>query len=77
MSNIAVDHLQERLRRLQERFLERARGDIETLSGFASLIDQQQLPQSELDKCYQLLHRMAGSSGTFGFPELGQAARAI
>ncbi|WP_228263790.1 diguanylate cyclase [Marinobacter shengliensis] len=77
MNNIAVDHLQERLRLLQERFLERARGDIETLSEFASLIDQQQLPQSELDKCYQLLHRMAGSAGTFGFPELGQAARAI
>jgi diguanylate cyclase (GGDEF)-like protein len=65
------------MRLLQERFFERARGDIETLSGFARLIDQQQLPKSELEKCYQLLHRMAGSAGTFGLPALGQAARAI
>ncbi|MBE0487340.1 Hpt domain-containing protein, partial [Marinobacter sp.] len=77
MTSIAVDQLQERLRLLRERFFERARGDIETLSGFARLIDQHQLPKSELEKCYQLLHRMAGSAGTFGLPELGQAARAI
>ncbi len=77
MNNTAVDQLQERLRLLQERFFERARGDVETLSGFARLIDQQQLPKVELEKCYQLLHRMAGSAGTFGLPELGQAARAI
>jgi diguanylate cyclase (GGDEF)-like protein len=77
LNSIAVDQLQERLRLLQERFFERARGDIETLSGFARLIDQQQLPHSELEKCYQLLHRMAGSAGTFGLPELGQSARVI
>jgi len=77
LNNTAVDQLQERLRLLQERFFERARGDVETLSGFARLIDQQLLPKVELEKCYQLLHRMAGSAGTFGLPELGQAARAI
>ncbi|WP_303291586.1 diguanylate cyclase [Marinobacter sp. SS5-14b] len=77
MTSIAHEQLQERLRLLQERFFERARGEIETLSGFAYLIEQQQLPKSELDRCYQLLHRMAGSAGTFGLPELGLAARAI
>lgn len=77
MNSVADEQLHERLKLLQKRFFERARGDIETLSGVARLIDQQALVRSELEQCYQLLHRMAGSAGTFGLPELGEAARAI
>ncbi|MDX1267069.1 MAG: Hpt domain-containing protein, partial [Oceanisphaera sp.] len=29
----------------------------------------------DITALYQLLHRLAGSSGTFGFAELGQRAR--
>ncbi|WP_323750552.1 diguanylate cyclase [Marinobacter sp.] len=71
------DQLQKRLKLLQERFVVRAQDDIERLCHFADLIEQRQLGRGDLLECYQVLHRMAGSAGTFGFPELGGAARAI
>lgn len=69
--------LHERLQMLQDRFVERAQGDIQTLCKFADRIDRHQLVKHDLVGCYQLLHRMAGSAGTFGLPELGAAARVI
>ncbi|MBZ0335138.1 diguanylate cyclase [Marinobacter sp. AL4B] len=77
MTTAAHDQLQKRLKLLQDRFVERAQTDVETLGRFARQIEQQQLSRLELVECYQLLHRMAGSAGTFGLPELGVAARSI
>ncbi|MBJ6136551.1 diguanylate cyclase domain-containing protein [Marinobacter litoralis] len=77
MTTAANDQLQKRLKLLQDRFVERAQGDVETLGHFARQIEQQQLSRTDLVECYQLLHRMAGSAGTFGLPELGSAARSI
>ena len=77
MTTAAHDQLQKRLKLLQDRFVERAQTDVETLGRFARHIEQQQLSRLDLVECYQLLHRMAGSAGTFGLPELGVAARSI
>ncbi|WP_323753081.1 diguanylate cyclase [Marinobacter sp.] len=77
MTTAANDQLQKRLKLLQDRFVERAQGDVKTLGHFARQIEQQQLSRADLVECYQLLHRMAGSAGTFGLPELGSAARSI
>ncbi|MFV8569735.1 diguanylate cyclase [Marinobacter sp. SBS5] len=77
MTTAANDQLQKRLKLLQDRFVERAQGDVEILGNFARQIEQQQVSRADLVECYQLLHRMAGSAGTFGLPELGAAARTI
>ncbi|MBR9872022.1 MAG: diguanylate cyclase [Gammaproteobacteria bacterium] len=77
MTTEAHDQLQKRLKLLQDRFVERAQSDVETLGRFARQIEQQQLSRLGLVECYQLLHRMAGSAGTFGLPKLGAAARSI
>ncbi|MFO8142829.1 MAG: diguanylate cyclase [Marinobacter sp.] len=77
MTNGASNSLHERLQVLRDRFVERAQGDIRTLCNFADLSDRHQLVKHDLVTCYQLLHRMAGSAGTFGLPELGAAARVI
>lgn len=77
MTAAARDQLQKRLKLLQDRFVERAQTDVKTLGRFARQIEQQQLSRLDLVECYQLLHRMAGSAGTFGLPELGAAARSI
>ncbi|GGC64891.1 diguanylate cyclase domain-containing protein [Marinobacter halophilus] len=77
MTNGANIPLHKRLQVLQDRFVERAQGDIQTLCNFADLIDRHHLERNDLVACYQLLHRMAGSAGTFGLPELGAAARVI
>lgn len=77
MTSGASDQLENRLQVLRRRFVERAQDDLKTLAKFADLIEQEQLVTSDLVACYQLLHRMAGSAGTFGLPELGAAARVI
>ncbi|WP_372964246.1 diguanylate cyclase [Marinobacter sp.] len=77
MTNGASDQLRKRLQMLQDRFVERAQVDIQILCNYADLMDQKALSQGELVECYQLLHRMAGSAGTFGLPDLGTAARLI
>jgi diguanylate cyclase (GGDEF)-like protein len=66
-----------RLKALRIKFLERARDDIRELSAYAEQTRSGTLSAEGLIRCYQSLHRLAGSAGTFGLPELGQEARSL
>ncbi|KMQ76719.1 diguanylate cyclase [Marinobacter subterrani] len=66
-----------RLEVLRYKFLARAKNDIEDLSVQADLIRRGELTAEGLIRCYQCLHRLSGSAGTFGLPELGEAARLL
>ncbi|MDX1558154.1 MAG: diguanylate cyclase [Marinobacter sp.] len=67
----------EKLKALRSKFLERARDDIRELSAYAEQTRNGTLSAEGLIRCYQSLHRLAGSAGTFGLPELGQHARSL
>ena len=69
-----VTALDNHLLMLKKRFAERTLGQLAELA--PKLAKWQQVPCSfdELQALYQLLHRLAGSSGTFGFHQLGQEA---
>jgi len=62
---------------LRQRFLERAKEDIEHLRALAEKTRRGEFSADGLLFCYQSLHRLSGSAGTFGLPELGEAAKAL
>jgi len=66
-----------RLEMLRQRFLERAKEDIEHLRALAEKTRRGEFSADGLLFCYQSLHRLSGSAGTFGLPELGEAAKAL
>jgi diguanylate cyclase (GGDEF)-like protein len=66
-----------KLAALRQKFLARANEDIEILRAYAEQTRRGELSAEGLIQCYQQLHRLAGSAGTFGLPELGIAARAL
>lgn len=66
-----------RLTALRQKFLIRAREDIQDLRGYADQTRRGELTAEGLIRCYQRLHRLSGSAGTFGLPELGVAARSL
>ncbi len=67
----------EKLEALRAKFLERANNDLRELSAYADQARAGKLSAEGLIRCYQSLHRLAGSAGTFGLPELGQQARLL
>lgn len=71
------NNVSEKLKALRSKFLERARDDIRELSVYAEQTRNGTLSAEGLIRCYQSLHRLAGSAGTFGLPELGQHARSL
>ena len=66
-----------RLAALKQKFLVRAKADIEDLRAYADRVRRGELTADGLIQCYQRLHRLSGSAGTFGLPELGTAARSL
>ncbi|WMC10593.1 diguanylate cyclase [Oceanimonas pelagia] len=69
--------LEQQLALLRERFTERT---LSQLNALLERIDTWQPPRSPhplVDALGQLLHRLAGSSGTFGLSELGRQAAAL
>ena len=66
-----------RLTALRQKFLIRAREDIQDLRAYADQIRRGELTADGLIRCYQRLHRLSGSAGTFGLPEFGAAARSL
>lgn len=69
-----VTALDSHLLMLKKRFAERTLAQLAELAPV--LVEWQQWPcqGEELQNLYQLLHRLAGSSGTFGFHQLGEQA---
>ena len=66
-----------KLAALRQKFLVRANEDIQVLRHYAEQTRRGELSAEGLIQCYQQLHRLAGSAGTFGLPELGVAARTL
>jgi diguanylate cyclase (GGDEF)-like protein len=66
-----------RLAELRKRFAERAAGDLKALEQRAQLLQGNGADEAVVSDVCARLHRLAGSAGTFGFPELGQAARSL
>ncbi|TYC57049.1 diguanylate cyclase [Marinobacter sp. BW6] len=71
------NEVSQKLKALREKFLKRAREDIRELSTYAEQTRSGTLSAEALIRCYQSLHRLAGSAGTFGLPKLGQEARLL
>ncbi|PTN39031.1 Hpt domain-containing protein [Desulfonatronum sp. SC1] len=63
------------LRALHETYRQRLASDIPELQNLADALASSSEPAPLLEDLKHALHRMAGSAGTFGFPELGAAAR--
>ncbi|MCS5561489.1 MAG: Hpt domain-containing protein, partial [Marinobacter nauticus] len=75
MDNQQQDYISDRLNVLKLRFIERLRGELAYLSGFADQVRKGHVDELALNDCRQRLHKLAGSAGTFGFPSLGEFAR--
>ncbi len=69
-----ADHLEERLRRIQEDFIRALPARIDE---FASVWDSAEAPAALLKRAHVLAHRLAGGAGTLGQAELGQASKAL
>ena len=74
---MSSNDVQASLASLRGKFLIRAREEVRYLSGQADKMQREGLTVAELSEAYQLLHRLAGSAGTFGLPGLGEAARRL
>ncbi len=66
-----------RLAELRERFAARAADDLKELEARAQRIQSEGADAAVVADVCARLHRLAGSAGTFGFPELGEAARSL
>ena len=66
-----------RLADLRKRFAARAAGDLQELERRAQVMREQGFDQTVMEDVCARLHRLAGSAGTFGFPEMGEAARSL
>lgn len=62
---------------LKTRFREKASGDINLIELMTRDVAEGRGGHDELRRAYQVLHRLAGSAGTFGFRALGGEARAL
>jgi HPt (histidine-containing phosphotransfer) domain-containing protein len=60
------------LAELTDRFIERTRADASRIRSLAAAMSQPSSPA--YCEIRQLIHRMAGSAGTFGFDELSERA---
>ena len=68
--------IQAQLQILRSRFVERVQDELTQLQAMAERVAASG-DILALRNSYQLLHRLAGSAGTFGFPQLGQQARLL
>ena len=64
----------ERLDELRERFRERAIADTATIEGMAEEIRAGHAPSGLAAELRQIVHRLAGAGGTFGFAEISARA---
>lgn len=77
MVSAASGDVSSRLAELRKRFAERATDDLKALEQRAQMLEGEGADSAVLADVCSRLHRLAGSAGTFGFPELGQAARSL
>lgn len=68
-------NISEQLDALRERFVGKTRQQLQDIGDRVRRIRDEVPTETDLDEIYQMLHRLAGSSGTFGFHGLGHRAR--
>lgn len=73
----ATGDVSSRLAQLRERFTARAADDLKHLEERIRLMQGEGADSLVVSDVCARLHRLAGSAGTFGFPELGEAARSL
>jgi len=66
-----------KLEQLRQRFREKAAIELEGIRRRVTAMSAGKADSGDLSFVYQSLHRLAGSGGTFGFPELGRLARGL
>lgn len=77
MSDPAASSFGAKMEILRQRFYAKAVGDFDALERIAAAIQGGTAVAEDLARAYQLLHKLAGSAGTFGFAALGQEARQL
>jgi len=75
MSEPIVNDVSAKLQVLRKRFADKAAGEFDALEEIARCIRAGDADCDQLAKSYRILHRLAGSAGTFGFHSLGDEAR--
>lgn len=71
----ATTDVSAKLKVLQKRFSDKAVGEFNALEEIASGIRSGSANCDQIAQTYRILHRLAGSAGTFGFSTLGDKAR--
>jgi diguanylate cyclase (GGDEF)-like protein len=77
MPETNADEVREQLRVLNEMFRRRLDDDLPELEKYADELIASGFSISVLTALNRALHKLAGSAGTFGFPEMGVAARSL
>jgi diguanylate cyclase (GGDEF)-like protein len=66
-----------KLEMLRQRFRDKVVGEFDALDAIARSFLSGQADCQQLDQVYRILHRIAGSAGTFGYSALGEEARRL
>ena len=66
-----------KLQALRDDYAARLPAEIQSLCDLVSNLTQPELQRKALDQLSQKLHKLAGSAGSFGFPELGKQAKKL
>ncbi|WP_028573246.1 diguanylate cyclase [Desulfonatronum lacustre] len=77
MSEDKSSAIADQLQALRDMFRQRLDSEIPQLERLADALASDSDTAPRLEEMLRALHKMAGSAGTFGFPELGSAARSL
>lgn len=66
-----------KLQALRDNYAARLPAEIQSLRMLVSSLDQPEMQRDALSQLSQKLHKLAGSAGSFGFPELGKQAKKL
>ncbi len=70
-------HVGQQLEALRQRFRSKLSAELAELQSRVQRIRAGEFISDDIVSAYQQLHRLSGSAGTFGFPALGERARAL
>ena len=73
----AGNEVSAKLEALRRKFSVKAVVECDSLDEIAESIDANEAGCEQLEQAYRILHRLAGSAGTFGFSSLGEEARRL
>ena len=77
MSDPTANDVSAKLEALRQRFFDKAIDEFDALNQVVEQIRSKRATCDDLSQAYRILHRLAGSAGTFGFSSLGEEARRL